>query len=275
MSRKPLRPLEARGNTKKNTMADVPLKSTALEEQQEDLSPEMVPTIAAPIVSAAHNGGDFQHAIDRSIRSLGFEHFAFARFHRRGETYELDGKHWGTLPAEWDKHYRDRRLWRVDPRYRSALRSAIPEVWERSRYPDTPKLNDFFDAAAEFGIGSGVCMVVNQPNPSLVEYFSVCSPTTTLVPERRHEIASAMGDLWSIGVYGHRFLPADALAIAEHRRIGRTLSVRELECLTHAARGATSRQVAERLGISERTVDAHIERQEAIAINIGAGNITF
>ena len=266
-------------------MPDNPLNSLTPGERHEVLSPEMVPAIVAPIVSAANDGTDLQKAIDDSIRSLGFENFAFARFQRRGETYHLDGRHWGSIPVEWDQTYRDRRLWRADPRYRSALRSAIPEVWERSRYPETAKLTDFFDAAAKFNIGSGVCMVVNQPNPSLVEYFSVSSPATTLTPERRHEIASTMGDLWSIGVYGHRLLPEDALINADLRRVGRTLSARELECLSLAARGATSRQVAEKLGISERTVNAHIERairkcgarnrQEAIAINLAVGNISF
>lgn len=266
-------------------MPDNPLKSLTPAERPEDLSPEMVPTVVAPIVSAANNGGDLQNAIDESIRSLGFQYFAFARFQRRGETHQLDGRHWGSVPAGWDDTYRDRRLWRVDPRYRAALRSAIPEIWERTRYPETSKLIDFFDEAAKFDICSGVCMVINQPNPSLVEYFGVTSPAAALDAERRHEIAGVMGDLWSIGVYGFRLLPEGALTGAEHRRVGRTLSLRELECLTLAARGATSRQVAEKLGISERTVNAHIERairkcgarnrQEAIAINLAAGNISF
>jgi DNA-binding CsgD family transcriptional regulator len=66
---------------------------------------------------------------------------------------------------------------------------------------------------------------------------------------------------------------------------GRPLSARELECLTLAARGATSRAIADKLGISERTVNAHIERairkcgaknrQEAVARAISDGIIPF
>lgn len=265
-------------------MPDNPAPSLDRGLRPEDLSPALVPAIAAPIVAAAKDGGDLVAAIGASTRKLGFEHFAYARFRRNGDVHQLDGKRWGSHLPAWDQAYRERRYWRIDPRFRAALRSAIPEVWERARYPETPKLNEFFDAAASFGVGSGVCMVINQPNPSLVEYFSVCSPTTSLDSERRHVIAGAMGDLWSIGVYGHRFLPANALAETSRRKGARVLTGRELECLTLAARGATSRQIAEKLGISERTVNAHIERairkcgarnrQEAVAKNISNGAIT-
>jgi len=250
----------------------------------DELSHDLVPAIAAPIVRAANDGGDVAAAVGASVRMLGFDQFVFARFRRHGETHQLDGKRWGTQFPAWDQAYRERRYWRIDPRYRSALRSAIPEVWDRSRYAETPRLQEFFDTAATFGIGSGVCMVINQPNPSVIEYFSVSSPIPSLDQQRRHEIAGAMGDLWSIGVYGHRFLPANALAETSKRRGRGVLTGRELECLTLVARGATSREIAEKLGISERTVNAHIDRairkcgaknrQEAVARNISNGTIT-
>ncbi len=249
------------------------------------LSATDVPAAVWPVVAAARERRNVKEAIAAAVRSLGFEWFSFVRSPRDTGRPGASFTSWGNVPAPWIELYRERRYAEIDPRPRAAARSAIPEVWERSRYPDTPELREFFDAAATFGVCSGVTMVMNQPDPAHVEFFSVVSSLTVVDGARRQAIARAMGDLWAIGAYGYRLLPGAALTGDEAREAKRPLSARELECLTLAARGATSRAIADKLGISERTVNAHIERairkcgaknrQEAVARAISDGIIPF
>jgi DNA-binding CsgD family transcriptional regulator len=244
-----------------------------------------VPSAVWPIVAAAREGRDLKEAIAAAVRQLGFECFSFVRSPRDTGRPGAAFTSWGNIPVEWNALYRQRHYAEIDPRPRAAARSAIPEVWDRTRYPDTPELRGFFDAAASFGICSGVSMVMNQPDPGYIAFFSVVSAVQVIDGARRQAIARAMGDLWAIGAYGYRLLPGVGLSDDDARQAQRPLSARELECLTLAARGATSRAIADKLGISERTVNAHIERairkcgaknrQEAVARAISDGVIPF
>ena len=51
-----------------------------------------------------------------------------------------------------------------------------------------------------------------------------------------------------------------AAATVERRRPVGALTSREIEVLRHAADGLTSRQIATRIGVTERTVSAHLEK---------------
>lgn len=242
-----------------------------------------VPAAVFPIVQAVGDGGDLRDALGRAVSLLGFDVFGFSRGRRDsdGRLTTLDS--WGSFPAGWDELYRDCSYLDIDPRIQAAVRSAIPEIWDQSTCPDVPSARDFFAALARFGIRSGVIMVLNQPNPSFVEFFSVASATPLIDGERRRAISRTMGDLWAIGAYGHRMLPAATFAEESAGEYVRPLTPREVECLALAARGATSRTIAEQLQISPRTVNAHIERaikkckarnrQEAVARCISKGII--
>ena len=249
------------------------------------LSATDVPSAVWPVVAAVREGRDVKEAVGAAVRSLGFEWFAFTRALRDAGRPGASLGIWGNAPVGWSELYRQRHYGAIDPRTHAAVRSAIPEVWERTRYADTPELREFFDAAASFGVCSGIVMVMNQPDPGHVEFFSVISPVKVIDGARRQVITRSMGDLWAIGAYGCRLLPGAALSDDHAREKQRPLSARELECLTLAARGATSRAIADKLGISERTVNAHIERairkcgaknrQEAVARAISDGIIPF
>jgi len=249
------------------------------------LTADDVPVAVWPLVRAAREGSDPKEALSESVRALGFDWFSFALFRRDVSDVEAGYGLWTTFPDGWNRVYKERNYQAVDPRYRGAMRSAIPEVWDRTCYPDEPALREFFDTAASFGIRSGVWIVVNQPNPSCVEIFSVGATKGTVDAARRQSIARAMGDLWALGAYGHRLLAGAVLNLGGGNAEKRRLSGREVECLTLAARGATSRAIAVKLGISERTVNAHIERairkcgarnrQEAVARGNSGGLISL
>jgi DNA-binding CsgD family transcriptional regulator len=249
------------------------------------LEADDVPDAVRPLVLAAREGGDPAGALGESVRALGFDWFSFLLVRRDSPGAESRYTLWSNFPAGWTEVYRERNYMAVDPRFRAAMRSAVPEVWDRHSYPDEPRLREFFDTAASFGLRSGVFMVVNQPNPGCIEFFAVGSTQGSIDDARRQSIACALGDLWALGAYGHRLL---ASAVLKERSQGtelRRLSARELECLNLAAQGATSRVIAAELGISERTVNAHLERairkcgarnrQEAVARGISGGLISL
>lgn len=120
---------------------------------------------------------------------------------------------------------------------------------------------------------------INMPGMSgfeLLERVSALAPRFEHMPfvfltalcDRENELAA-----WRLGADDYVTKPFDfdvlgALIEARLRRVPRIdrqpvrtdLVARELETLTWAARGKTSAEIAEILGLSKRTVDFHIER---------------
>jgi DNA-binding NarL/FixJ family response regulator len=101
---------------------------------------------------------------------------------------------------------------------------------------------------------------------------------------RRFEIARNIGDLFLLGVYFHEMFMKTVI----ERGIppasqGAPLSPQEKKCLSFAAHGFTSRQIATELRISERMVELHFShlrsklgaanRQEAVAKAVAEGTI--
>jgi DNA-binding NarL/FixJ family response regulator len=101
------------------------------------------------------------------------------------------------------------------------------------------------------------------------------------------EIVSAVR---AVAAGGSVFAPAVTMALLRHARgeSGREdfgLTEREVEVLQHAASGLTNREIAHRLGISERTAQAHLShifnkmgatsRTEAVTLALRHGLITL
>lgn len=244
-----------------------------------------VPEVVRPFAAAVSSGADIKAPLGDAVGQLGFDAFAFARGFQVPATGQWCFRFWGDHPEGWEQAYRERNLQDVDPIWSGITRSPLPLVWDRSSFPDTPENREFFDLAATFGVRSGVAMVTSRPAAHLVEAMGVFSAEESPSEARRLAIAATLSSLWAIGVYGHRLLPTGLLSRFTSAETARArLSSRELECLTLAARGNTSTLIAEDLGISERTVNAHLDRairkcgarnrQQAIAHAIRDGTIS-
>ena len=101
---------------------------------------------------------------------------------------------------------------------------------------------------------------------------------------RRREIDDSLGSIHLLASHFHELFMASVVdAGIAPRQQGAPLSRRETECLQLAARGLTSRDIGERLGLAERTISFHFSnimsklavanRHEAIAVAIGRGII--
>ena len=77
-----------------------------------------------------------------------------------------------------------------------------------------------------------------------------------------------MPEIWALAIYGYASGVANALTESA-RKAPPLLTERQLGCLSLAATGLKSRQIADVLAISERTVEAHIQ---ACIARLGARN---
>jgi len=241
-----------------------------------------VPDVAQPLVEAAREGLDLKDVMKSAVQRLGFASFGFDRFNRAADGVGSQWRNWGTTSEGWRQRVRERSYAATTPLHRAAFRSSVPERWNRERFASDPALAEFFDDAASFGICSGICMVIPSDDIRFIHFFTVSSPAN-LVGDT--QMKSSVADLWTLGAYGHRLLPAEARGGVEPLRNARGLTRRALECLNLVARGATSGVIARELGIAERTVNAHLEqailrlgaknRQEAVAKGLAEGIIVY
>jgi DNA-binding CsgD family transcriptional regulator len=241
-----------------------------------------VPDVVQPLLEAEQDERDLRDAIWSAVQRLGFASFGFDRFNRSPDGVGSRWSNWGTTSEGWRKRVHERNYSATTPLHRAAFRSSVPERWNHDRFAHDPALAGFFEDAASFGICSGVCMAIPSGDVRYAHFFTVSSPAKVV---SNAQMKSSVAELWALGAYGHRLLPAAALGGGELPANGRGLTRRALECLSLVARGATSRVIARKLGISERTVNAHIEqaivrlgaknRQEAVAMGIVEGIISL
>lgn len=184
---------------------------------------------------------------------------------------------WSTLPADWIERYRARNYQRWDRLVREAFQRTTPFTYADvfSTPPETPEQAEM---ETQFPWRNGMVVPIHSP-------------------VHRFGVLSAAFDSPVVGVDqgGSDFVARLALlAGAMHERAEalsrRTdpearLSDREVQCLTWAARGKTSVEIAVILGITERTVRKHVgaamgklsvsSRAQAVARALALGVIPF
>ena len=242
-----------------------------------------VPEIVRPLMET----GPSQDAITRTLqdiaKGMGFDSFMCAAGTNSTPSREARTYVWTSLPDAWVRLYDQRAYIETDPRIPAAVQSVLPIIWERKAFPDTKANREFFDAAASFGNCSGIGLFLRNACHAPAVFF-LNSGVTDLDEHRRRRITEILGDFLLVATYVYDLL----LSRVVERCLppptqGRPLSRRERECLQLTARGMTSRQIGDSLGIGERTVHQHFSnllsklaaanRHEAIAIAAAAGLI--
>jgi DNA-binding CsgD family transcriptional regulator len=207
---------------------------------------------------------------------LGFDGFSCLRIGCGTATPELL-EHRTTAAPPWVAHYASRGYHLVDPRVTRTLGRAVPVAWDGRSAPG-PHAEAFLADARRYAIRSGVAMAVHDPRGGRVVVCWDSSVATARGDGAGSELATIAllaGIVHEAVVARRSALPAPA---AE-------LTPRERECLAHAARGMTSRDIADKLGISERTANFHIgnvlaklgalNRGEAIARAVAQNLVTL
>lgn len=241
------------------------------------------PSVARPLADAAERGAPLAPALQEAVGQLGFEHFMYAVAASPRPSYDTRAYVWTSMPAGWVRLYDERAYIETDPRLTAVWESALPIVWDRNAFPDTPRNREFFDSAAEFGLQSGVAFALRNrfDAPGI---FAVNSSVPSNDFDRQASLTNMLGDIMALGVWVHDlFLRTAVEQCMPPPTEGRPLSARERECLHLAARGMNSRQIGAKLQIGERTVHSHFasllaklgatNRHEAIAKAFAAGII--
>lgn len=246
--------------------------------------PASTPEFLRPLVEAATCGADLTAAVSQITTGLGFDNFMQGISLTVRPNAETQSYVFTTLPLEWVALYDQRAYLEVDPRIQNGIHSSLPYIWDASSLRgSSPGLDQFLDDAARYGVGSGVSISFRGAN-GWGCLIALSSREDRILPGRRAEIANRVGDVLLFGQFFHELVMAAWLE-KKLRPVSRgaALSHREKQCLSLAANGMTSADIAIKLGITERTVNFHfsnlvtkldaLNRNEAIAKAIARGII--
>lgn len=183
---------------------------------------------------------------------LGFRHFVYAlrvpTNFANARLIILDG-----YPPEWVQRYFACSYHDHDPVMAYCSNQVVPICWSDLTHAlSGPSRHMMADAAAH-GLVDGVTAPVHSPQGEL----GVFSLASDAAPEEARRVAlSALP--WVAMLAGHLH---EAVRRVSGLRQQQTpdLSPRELECLRWAADGKTSGEIAQLLGMSERTVNFHLQ----------------
>jgi DNA-binding CsgD family transcriptional regulator len=179
-------------------------------------------------------------------------------------------------PLNWVRCYDREAYIEVDPRIEYGVASTLPHIWDQSTEGDkSPRVDAFLRDAASFGICSGVSFLLPDTQRASV-IMCLNSKLRVVDDERRAMLVSNFGTMLTFGYYFHELFMRHVVDAGMPSRLeGAPLTARERECLTMAARGLTTDDIAERLGIKPRTAQFHFDsirtklavatRHEAIA----------
>lgn len=210
----------------------------------------------------------------------GFDHFFYAASFPRSLVKPLNLVISG-FPDGWRDHYQSRGYLRYDPAVRHCARSARPAVWADLLGSDAVERRgrQVMREAADHGLVSGLSVPIRDPH-GVLGLLSLSTERSMAVARR--DIQHSQPFLMLLSVHVHeaacRLVNWGGNAARSPR-----LTAREQECLLWSAEGKTSWEIAQILGISERTVVFHLQnvmqkldvssRQQAVARAISQGLI--
>lgn len=242
------------------------------------------PAVITPLVEAAKSGEDLTKAVTTIVRSLGFDicMYGMSSVFRPGDDNLV--YIFTTAPREWTRLYQQAAYIEVDPRVDAAIDSTLPYVWDQStERGKSVRVDEFLDDAARYGICSGVSFVVPDSNGASVVLW-LSSPEPVLNQQQRTRLINNFGAMFTFGYYFHELFMRRVLDEGLPSALeGTPLTARERECLSMAANGLTTEDIAQRLGIRPRTAQFHFDqirtklavatRHEAIARAVHQGLI--
>jgi DNA-binding CsgD family transcriptional regulator len=182
---------------------------------------------------------------------LGFDSFFYAlrtpTSYSHAEIIVLDG-----FPERWVKRYFEHAYFDIDPVKEWCVKKVVPLCWSDLVLDPGSRSETMMLDAASYGLCDGVSMPVHSPQGELgILSFSINAP-----PAQARSIAKTS--------VPHVQLLANHLQQAVRRisglleEPGPELTERERECLSWAADGKTSGEIAQILSITERTVNFHL-----------------
>jgi LuxR family transcriptional activator of conjugal transfer of Ti plasmids len=234
------------------------------------------PAVIAPLVEAATHGGDLVSAVTTIVRSLGFDTFMYGLTTVFRPGHDSFVYFFTTAPQGWVKLYDQAAYIEIDPRLEAATTCTLPYIWDQStECGKSARVDRFIHDAASYGISSGVSFLLPDSNRASV-ILCLNSSRPVVDEQRRAMLVASFGTMLTFGYYFHELFMRKVVDAGMPSALeGAPLTARERECLTLAATGLTTEDIAERLGIKPRTAQFHFDairtklavatRHEAIA----------
>lgn len=187
------------------------------------------------------------YEVDCGLNRFGFEHFVITLYPSAGQSIE-DAILLSRLPDGWTRLYAERSYIDHDPVFRHCQVASNAFTWTdaiRHEVRDLASRNVMTEAR-RYGMIDGICLPVQGASG-----LEGCASLSGRAPDLSHRVRPVVH---FIAV--HAYLRTRQ--VVRRNRDPRLLTPREREVLTWAARGFSAGRTAGILGISERTVTAHI-----------------
>jgi len=214
---------------------------------------------------------DELHVLCREYcESLDFQYFVYAL---RVPTHFADARliMIDGYPPGWVKHYFEQFHFDADPVMAYCGQHVVPICWSDLSLEPGSQSERMMREAAGFGLRDGVTMPLHSPQGEL----GILSLAVDAEPDEARAVCQrALGQVQMLAGYLHEAVRRVS-GLLHGNASGPDLSARESECLRWAADGKTSGEIAQLLGLSESTVNFHlnnvvrkldvVNRQHAVA----------
>ena len=200
------------------------------------------------VLSLSTDERSTHHALLSFAEQCGFDNFAYVNV-RAGDTEAFS-----SYPQEWQDIYFANQYQTVDPVITAAKRLLKPFHWSATGlwWSSSPEERKFYEHARQFGIVSGLSM----PIPTDFGRIAVLTLASKL-PDFRFD--GAIDDIRAATATAMVHATLKIADPSTMRRADVSLSVREKECLSWAARGKSMSLTADILGIKKVTVRYYLD----------------
>lgn len=230
------------------------------------MRPALLETISRVLASRAFD--EHLSALFGGLAALGFDKALYAFCNRdpeTGEFYTLKPRNWSIPDQGFDTRYFGEGLDQKDPAFAYAMRNRKPFYWNSPHFlgqldDDSRRINN---VPKEFGWLDGYSAPLLSADPDHAGFVTLLHDRERdaqfVRRLRREEETVILLAHWFHAVmtvrFGGELVPHQAEVLSGEVR---PLSSRECECLRWVAAGFASKEIAEKMKLSERTVNLHI-----------------
>lgn len=203
-------------------------------------------------VLEAKTKDEFRSVVVRFAKNLGFETVsAMVAVDRLGGEPEFVSVH--NTPLAYLQTYENVNIGKRDPVSQHCKRNTMPIIWGQKTYLDHNAI-ELWENQAFYGYHNGIAMALHMPDG---QHFLIGVDRDQALPSGGDELTRMVADLQLFAVHAQDTALRVLVSPASRPEFP-ALSPRELEVLRWTMDGLSGREIAERLGIGERTVIYHI-----------------
>lgn len=209
-------------------------------------------------VNRATRAGELRMLLDGVTRELGFDYFSLIQQFDVRSTPITDVARMASYPASWREIIIARKHLVDDPVLVACQQRASGFLWSDldKIMTMTPRQRAYMEMAAGEGLGDGFVVPIHIPGDG----GGLCSFSVRGGRDMPHSSLPAAHYIAAFGYEAARRILMRNLSARERaERAPPKLSTRQLDCMVLAAGGHTDREIADHLGINERTVHQHVE----------------